>query len=132
MVYGIAHTTIGETGILAQKSLEAERDRLSSNMEKLHLINQNLEGSINALRSDTDTISVYARELGYADSDERFVRIVGLSSAARRSFTAGNLLVSLRPRAIPDRSLKILSLLIGVFTLIFLKLRQYFRRSPDT
>jgi len=113
-VYGLASITVGRTGILAMHRLEAERDRLSSNMEQLRTINGELELSIVALRSDADTISVRARELGYGRADERFVRIVGLPAAGSRAATAGNLVTAVRPKGVSNGTLRIIAAFAGV------------------
>ncbi len=115
-VYGSMAITVGRTGIIAQRGLETERDRLAANMEELRAINGELEGSIIALRTDADTITVRARELGYGRPDERFVRIVGVPAAGRRVATAGNLLTAVRPVGIPNSTLRVIAIVAGLST----------------
>ncbi len=127
-VYGFASITLGKTGILSMRGLEAERNRLASNMEKLRAINGELEGSIVALRSDADTISVRARELGYGRDDERFVRIVGLPAAGMRALAAGNLVTAVRPAGVSAPVLRIVATLAGAIAYTLLSVASARRK----
>jgi hypothetical protein len=92
--------TVGKAGINAYRGLEREQARLSANLDELRNINRGLQSEVEALRSDPDTIAVYARELGYGQTDERFVRIVGLPASASRSAAVGQqLALNLPPGA---------------------------------
>lgn len=121
-MYGLTAITVGKTGMLAMRVLEAERNRLASNMENLRAINGELEGSIIALQSDADTISVRARELGYGREDERFVRIVGLPAAGTRAATAGNLVTAVRPAGVSNSVLRIISAVAGAMAYTLLSM----------
>ena len=122
-VAGLSSIVFGKSGILAMRKLEAERDRIAANMEKLRAINGELEGSLSALRSDPDALSVYARELGYAaSSEDRFIRISGLPAASRRTAQAGNQLKAVRPQSVPDNAIRLFALLTGIAVFIFLVL----------
>lgn len=67
-------------GFSAYRQLEAERERQWENMKALGAINEKLENTKNSLLYDRDTITVYARQLGYSKENERLVRIVGLAA----------------------------------------------------
>ncbi len=109
--------------------LRAERDRVSANLDELERINGALGGELDALRYDPDTLSVYARELGYGHTDERFIRIVGVPGSGKKRVSAGNLIVSQQPVAIPTRTLRIVSLLVGVAVFIVLTFTGKRRRA---
>ena len=96
------------------KELKLERDRLSMNMEKLRGINSELKDTLDALRSDTETIAVQAREIGYASEGENFLRIEGLAPGTRRSAPVGDLLSARTPSFIPDLILRIVAILTGI------------------
>jgi hypothetical protein len=128
-VYGFTSITIGRTGIYAMRGLETERNRLASNMERLRTINSELEGSIVALRSDADTISVHARELGYGRADEHFVRIVGVPAAGLRAATAGNLVTAVRPTGVSNRTLRILAAVAGAAAYALSSFSEFKRRK---
>jgi cell division protein FtsB len=116
-VYSIASFTIGPRGIFVYRRAAAELERLNANMDELRLINKNLEGTMDALRYDSDTIMVYARELGYGREDERFIRIVGLQNPGKKQNEAGRLLVYAKAETVSDRDLRIVSLIFGVVLL---------------
>ncbi len=119
--YSLSSFVLGSTGVLAMERLRAERDRLSANMEELQRINVELGGELDALRYDPDTLSVYARELGYGREDERFIRIVGLPVSGKQRVSAGNLLVPSQGKALPTSTLRIISILVGLAVFISLR-----------
>ncbi len=110
------------------RSLQAERDRLASNMESLERINRNLGGSMDALRYDADTIAVHARDLGYGEENERFIRLVGLPMGGRNPIVAGNIVKPAAAEGIADTTLRICSLIVGAAVFIVLSLRGMGRR----
>jgi cell division protein FtsB len=119
-VYGVFSAMTGVRGLSAYQQLLADREKQWANMEKLRLINGDLENTKNSLLYDRDTIAVYARELGYGKKDERFIRIVGLGGMKNPHSSAGQILRSGRPDFIPDRALKIAALCAGLAVFIFL------------
>jgi len=126
--YSLSSFVLGSTGVLAMERLRAERERLSTNMKELERINVALGGELDALRYDPDTLSVYARELGYGQADERFVRIVGLPVSGKQRVSAGNLIVPSLPPAIPTGTLRIVSILVGLAVFISLGFSDKRRR----
>jgi cell division protein FtsB len=121
-VYSISSVFVGASGLTAYKQLTAERDKQRANTEALQNLNQELEGTLDALKYDSDTIRVYARELGYGTPRERFVRIVGLPGVKKQRMTAGQVTISQKPDFIPDQTLRIYSIFagLGVFILLCL------------
>jgi cell division protein FtsB len=114
-VYAFTSIYIGTMGISAYNQLRAERDKQQANLENLQRINRGLEGTMEALRYDSDTLEVYARELGYGSKDERFVRIVGLRGTAAPQIPAGHVVSPAGPpRAVPDKTLRIVSACAGL------------------
>jgi len=135
ITYAVLSALFGQSGLLAMNELRQERDRLSINMEKLRAINSELKDTLDALRSDTDTLTVQARQIGYATQGERFLRIEGLAPGARKPAPVGDLLSIRSPSFIPDIILRIVSLLIGIIVLTLsmgssLRISRYRRRNP--
>ena len=137
VTYALSSALLGQSGFFAMKELKHERDRLSANMGKLRVINSELKDTLDALRSDTDSIAVHAREIGYASEGERFLRIEGLAPGARRPAPVGNLLSAQTPSFIPDYILRIAAFLTGISVLIlslgsFLRIPKYHHHTrPD-
>jgi cell division protein FtsB len=131
LVYSAASLAVGPTGGLAMHSLSSEQDRLLHNMEQLRGINGSLEGSLDALQYDRDTLAVYARELGYGSKDEQFVRIVGVPSTGRKKIMAGNIVAVDIPESVRSSTLRIISTLAGAIALLImiLKTRKHGRKS---
>lgn len=121
-LYSVSSFFFGTKGLLAMNSIIAERDRLQNNMEQLQKINKTLGGSMDALRYDPDVLSVYARELGYGKTDERFIRIVGLPGTVNNRVAAGNMVITAYPDGVEDKKLRMLALGFGFFVFLVLLL----------
>jgi len=108
--------------------LLAERDRQWNNIESLELLNDELERTRSNLLYDQDTMMIHARQMGYGQHNERFVRIVGLGTMNKAPSTAGNIYYAQNPVFISDRSMKIVSLSIGLLVFIFLFMLEVIER----
>jgi cell division protein FtsB len=126
-VYTVSAFFTGSTGTLAFKQLSAERDKQRANIEALQNLNQELTGTLNSLKHDADTIQIYARELGYGEQDERFVRIVGLGGARKQRATAGQITVPRSPGYIPDKILWFAAFCAGIGVLVLLSISEFMR-----
>jgi cell division protein FtsB len=118
---------LGPTGTYAYRQLLAERDKQRTNIKALQGINQELEGTLNSLKHDSDTIRIYARELGYGQRDETFVRIVGLGGVKKQRTTAGQLAVPRTPGSIPDRILWFFAFCAGIGALMLISISEFMR-----
>jgi cell division protein FtsB len=88
-VYTVLSLYNGTAGIISYRELLRERERILENLDRLQFINKQLEGTMDALLYDSETIRVKARELGYGETDELFVRIVGLPGARHSELRPG-------------------------------------------
>jgi cell division protein FtsB len=125
--YTVSSFFLGSTGTYAYEQLLAERDKQKANIEALRGINQELEGTLNSLKHDSDTIRIYARELGYGRRDETFVRIVGLGGAKKQRTTAGQITIPRTPSYIPDRILWFFAFCVGTGTLLLTSISEFMR-----
>ncbi|MDR0635600.1 MAG: septum formation initiator family protein [Treponema sp.] len=96
-IYVICSVFTGPTGLSAYEQLRVEEEKLKTNMENLKRLNMELENTGNALVHDPDTITMYARELGYGYVDERFIRIVGLEKPPKQRIDPGQILLAAKP-----------------------------------
>ncbi|MDR1375143.1 MAG: septum formation initiator family protein [Treponema sp.] len=119
-VYSLTSILAGNTGISAYNQLKSERDKQRANLETLKTINRQLEGDMDALRYDSDTIAVYARDLGYGLANERFVRIVGLGGIKKQRTAPGRLVSPDYPKTFSNKTLRIGSLCAGLAVLLIL------------
>ena len=66
---------------------------------------------------------MYARNLGYGDSEEHFVRIVGLGAPlSNPEMIAGEVYVYDEPFYKDDKTLRVIALIIGFFALFIMAL----------
>jgi cell division protein FtsB len=121
-VYTLFSFLGGPSGLLSYNYLLAERERQWENIKDLGIINEELERTRFNLQYDQDTILVQARQMGYGQSDERFIRIVGLGIPKAAPITAGNIYTASFPDYISDKSIKIAALCAGllVFAFVFM------------
>jgi cell division protein FtsB len=126
-IYTVSAFFLGSTGTYAYEQLLEERNKQRTNIEALRNLNQELEGTLNSLKHDSDTIRIYARELGYGQRDETFVRIVGLGGAKKQRTTAGQITVPRDPSYIPDRILWFFAFCVGIGTLLLISISEFMR-----
>jgi len=110
----------GQNGLHARRHLETERVRLNENLQKLENINIDYQNIRNNLMGDQDSLSVYARQLGYGREGEEYIRIMGLGIAINTDMPTGKVNYTENPDFISDTTIKIISLLFAVVVLSFL------------
>ena len=103
----------GPAGIVSYRELMAERYKILENLDKLHTINRELEGTMDALLYDAETIQVKARELGYGENEERFIRIVGLPGGRPSELKPGMIRTAIIPAAF-GKSYRLISICLGL------------------
>jgi hypothetical protein len=91
-----------------------ERDEQKQNLVFLQELNRELEGEAEALLYDSDTITAYARELGYGRTEERFVRIVGLSGKRNQRHDPGQIIKAEKPDFMTEADIRFISLACGL------------------
>ena len=119
-VYTLFSFLSGPRGIAAYNYLLAERERQWENLNDLGIINEELEKTRNSLLYDDDTLMVHARQMGYGQEDERFVRIVGLGNVKTTPALTGTVYTAQNPEFVSDESIKIAALCAGLLIFAFL------------
>jgi cell division protein FtsB len=114
VVYSALSLFSGAAGLSAYDQLLRERDKQRRNMEVLQELNRELKGDADALMYDSDAIAAYARELGYGKSEERFVRIVGLSSRRKQNHDPGRIISAAKPGFLAEADIRFISLVCGL------------------
>jgi hypothetical protein len=109
----------GQNGLQARRHLETERVRLSENLKKLENINTDYQNIRDNLIHDQDSLSVYARQLGFGREGEEYIRIMGLGIAINTDMPAGQVSYTESPAFISDSTIKIISLLFALLVLSF-------------
>lgn len=118
-VYSLGSYVYGPTGLIAMHNLELQKKRLTSNLEQLEIIRQNLSYSVDALLYDRETLEVLARDLGYGKSDEYFIRISGADSILKNHYIVGGLVTAEAPSApLKENQLRIIAFALGILVFI--------------
>ena len=113
-VYSLVSLLGGPSGLSAYRQLALERERQWDTMRELGVISEELENTRNGLLYDHDLIAVYARRLGYARANERFIRVVGLGVTANPHTTEGQVYFAREPKTVSDTNIKIAALVAGL------------------
>jgi len=124
-VYTLFSFFLGQNGVSSRKHLEAERVRLYENLKKLENINTDYQNIRNNLMGDPDSLSVYARQLGYGREGEEYIRIMGLGIAINTNMPAGQVDYTVSPVFISDTTIKIISIIFALIVLTFLLIRDF-------
>jgi cell division protein FtsB len=112
-VYTLVSLCAGSMGLPAYGELLAESEKQKQNIEKLGLINEELENTKNALLYDRDAIAIYARELGFGEKGEKFVRIVGFTGNRKPRTSPGEVVIAAKPVFMQDRTVRLVSIFAG-------------------
>ena len=118
LIYVSLSVMFGAKGFSAYRQLEKEQQKQEANIESLIQVNRMLEDTRNSLLYDRDTLTVYAREQGFASQAEKFIRIVGLGGNLKTRTQAGEVITVLEPQFTPDRIIRIISFFTGFSILI--------------
>ena len=119
-IYTVFSFLGGAKGISAYNYLLSERQQQRENIMELGILNEELERTKNNLLFDEDTILVHAREMGFGEKNDRFIRIVGLGNTKNVPAVSGNIYIAQNPDYIPDRYIKIAALCVGLLVFAFL------------
>jgi cell division protein FtsB len=120
-VYVTLSLFAGEKGISAYNNLQEELARQETNLKDLKRINMELENTKNALLYDSDTLRVYARDLGFGEEDEKFVRIVDLGQNRKAPLFPGEVTIAEEQHSMNNKTICLISIFAALaFFIAFL------------
>jgi cell division protein FtsB len=131
LFYAVSSLLAGVAGFSAYSQLSAEKEKLLANIRRLQIINEEFTETKEALLYDAETLSVYARELGYGGAGERFIRIAGLNRKTDGRMSAGEYFLPAEPLYVKDRALRIISLAIALFMTVCLGIVDILRHVKE-
>jgi len=131
LLYALLFVVSGPRGVNAYRQLENERKRQELNIESLKQLNHELGNTVNSLLYDEDTLTVYAREQGYAAENERFIRIVGLGVNQKSKTSTGRVIIAEEPQYTPDRTLIIIAFCTGASVFICMVVFDILKRLRE-
>jgi len=125
LVYSFLSFFLGQNGLHAGRHLEAEYLRLLENRNALEATNRNFLRTKESLLNDDDALSVYARQLGFGNPGEEFIRVMGLSVAANVDLPSSQVLYATAPHFIPNTTIRIIALIFGAAVLLFFLINDF-------
>jgi cell division protein FtsB len=117
-VYAALSFFAGDRGLAAYNGLLEEQKKQETNMEDLERINMELENTKNALLYDSDTIRVYARDLGFGEGGEKFARIVGLGQSRKAPLFPGEVAVTEERRSMNNKTIGLIAIFAALAVFI--------------
>ncbi|WP_461245891.1 FtsB family cell division protein [Treponema sp. R6D11] len=129
VVYTLFSFLGGPSGLSSYNYLLAEKERQCENIKDLGIINEELERTRFNLQYDQDTMLVQARQMGYGQSDERFIRIVGLGTPKSAAVRAGNVYSTSYPDYISDKNIKIAAFCAGLLVFAFILMMEIIEKK---
>ncbi|MDR0401257.1 MAG: septum formation initiator family protein [Treponema sp.] len=122
-VYAGMSVVAGPRGIFAYSEMLEEQEKQEKNMETLRRINAELGNRQKALLYDSDTIRIYARNLGLGGVDEKFVRIVGLGQVKKAPLLPGEVVAAEESRSIDNKTIHLVALFaaLAVFAALLIQ-----------
>jgi cell division protein FtsB len=120
VAYAVTLFIYGPAGFSSMSRLEAEQARISSNLEELRAINDNLALRVQALNSDRETIQVESRKYGYIAKGERLVQVQGLKSP--KTYLMAGKILKFREKPTQGGFLPVCAALIVACIALFLSL----------
>ena len=130
-VYTLLIMMFGPGGFFAYRQLQAEQAKIEANIQSLVLINHELEDSMSSLLFDRDTLALYAREQGYAQRHERFIRIVGLGLQNSARTSPGEAVLAAEPQFTDGRVLRIIAFSTVITILLCMALFDFLKHVRD-
>ncbi|GMO31827.1 MAG: hypothetical protein Ta2B_12860 [Termitinemataceae bacterium] len=118
LFYAFSSIAVGAVGMGAYKQLLVQHEQQLANLQSLQEKTEELSGIQEALRYDYDTIVVYARDMGFGTSDEKFIRIVGLNGKHKELPDAGEVVSRGELDYVDDKTLRIISVIIAVSMMV--------------
>ena len=126
LVYSFFSFFLGQNGLYARRHLEAEHARLLENRKSLEATNRNFLRTKENLLNVDDALSVYARQLGFGNPGDEFIRVVGLGVAANVNVPSGQVLYAEAPHFIPTSTIRIISAIFGLAVLLFFLIHDFY------
>jgi cell division protein FtsB len=128
-VYAFFSFFSGPRGLPAYNHLLSEREQQWNNIRELGNINEELEKTKNNLLYDYDTLLVHARQLGYGEEDERYIRIVGLGSVKNTPAMTGKVYFTHETGFLSERTIKFTAFFAGLAVFSFLFVLELIERK---
>ena len=116
-LYSICIFIWGDTGLISMNKQIFIKYQLESNIGNLLKINNDLNRHLNAYKSDSETITIQARNLGYIDKNEKILFIDNLSTSNSIK-KPGEIILPEKAFSSVEKNLRLIVCAIACFLLI--------------
>lgn len=115
LIYVLLSSLFGQSGVLSYKQLELQKMNLSAHIESIEQINDELNIKKMGLFQDPDVLRAYAKKIGYVSDGEILVKITGMEINPDKPYNVGTYLKLKKITYISEKTIKLISLLVGIF-----------------
>ena len=123
MTYGVELYVWGDHGILAYNDLEQYKQKLEKNIEELKETGAELRREAESLQYSAEKVALYARKLGYFDSNEKHLLVEGMN-IHNDYYVVGELVKPYSRTKIDRRVFRIIAILAGGIGYILFRYRR--------
>lgn len=120
IVYCMLSLFLGPMGIQAYSGLETRVELMRENLNELENLHGSAQARLDSARSDSETLALEARSLGYIEEGQVVVRM-GFPESDPLPHSLGTLVPYEAPTAVQDASLKAIAL-VSALCVFFLSL----------
>lgn len=130
IIYSLLSLIWGSSGILETARLTVHRDLLAKNTERLSEINENLDVQFESLSTDSELITLKARELGYYADGEGEIVISGYKKRGI-AYSVGSYYKNFEKRVVSGYNLRMVAAVIGLLCFLFMTLGKGSLNAPE-
>lgn len=123
MTYGVELYVWGDHGILAYNDLAEYKHKLEKNIQELEKTGATLQREAESLQYSAEKVALYARKLGYFDSNDKHLMVEGMK-IRNDYYIVGELVKPYFRNKIDRTVFRVLAILVGGFGYIILRYRQ--------
>ena len=120
-VYSLLFFIWRSSGLIETTRLVNHRDKLSHNTKILSELNNKLDVQFDRLRSDSDLISLKARDLGFLKKGEGSIVLNGFKRSGI-SYSVGSYYKKFQSDTAPVNNFRIFALISGILTFLIMTL----------
>ena len=126
-VYSLQVILWGEQGYFAYQRLDAYSQKLEENLQSLEKIHTNLGREFGNLQHNSDTVALYARQLGYYEEGERGVKIEHMD-LSNSYYLVGEMQPPFKQKRVNPAVFRVIAALFGISVYIIMKNRKHMYR----
>ena len=121
----------GDTGLNAMREQIKIQNKLENNINELLAINRDLNRELDSYRSDSETIMIQARDLGYINENEKILFINNLSIKPKVNNPGDIILPNMHFNSI-EKGLRVITIILMVLVLFLVIFQNWIGKTQKS